>query len=207
MDAGDSAKLLTSLRVLDLSGDDGDAVTRLLADLGADVLKVEPPGGSPSRIRAPTLCGTSLRFALHNANKRSTVLDPADADDRARLIKLAGSADIVVDSGQPGQAAGYGTSCADLADRFEQLVALSGHRLRRDRAAGVVAGDRSGALCPFGCAVTVGPHHGYTGVAAGRYRLGHRRCRKPLGPPWSPTTTDYVVALAITSTSPGSTLL
>ena len=124
MDAGDSAKLLTSLRVLDLSGEDGDAVTRLLADLGADVLKVEPPGGSPSRIRAPTLCGTSLRFALHNANKRSTVLDPADAGDRARLIKLAGSADIVVDSGQPGQAAGYRTSCADLADRFEHLVAL-----------------------------------------------------------------------------------
>ena len=101
MDAGDSAKLLTSLRVLDLSGEDGDAVTRLLADLGADVLKVEPPGGSPSRIQAPTLCGTSLRFALHNANKRSTVLDPADSGDRGRLIELAGRADIVVDSGIP----------------------------------------------------------------------------------------------------------
>ncbi len=117
-------KLLTSLRVLDLAGEDGDAVTRLLADLGADVLKVEPPGGSPSRSRPPTLCGTSLRFALHNANKRSTVLDPADAADRTRLIELVGSADIVVDSGLPGQAASYGTSCADLADRFEHLVAL-----------------------------------------------------------------------------------
>ncbi|HXO11049.1 MAG TPA: CoA transferase, partial [Mycobacterium sp.] len=66
--------LLASLRVLDLSDDDGDAVTRLLADLGADVLKVEPPGGSPSRTRRPTLGGTGVRFALHNANKRSTVL-------------------------------------------------------------------------------------------------------------------------------------
>ncbi|MGA8544636.1 MAG: CoA transferase [Mycobacterium sp.] len=120
-----SPRLLASLRVLDLSGDDGDAVTRLLADLGADVLKVEPPGGSPSRARPPTLRGASLRFALHNANKRSTILDPSDPDDRTRLVELAGSADIVVDSGNPGQAAAYGTSCADLADRYQQLVALS----------------------------------------------------------------------------------
>jgi crotonobetainyl-CoA:carnitine CoA-transferase CaiB-like acyl-CoA transferase len=118
-------RLLASLRVLDLSGADGDAVTRLLADLGADVLKVEPPGGSPARTRAPTLCGASLRFALHNANKRSTTLDPANSDDRIRLIELAGGADIVVDSGIPGQAAAYGTSCAELADRNQHLVALS----------------------------------------------------------------------------------
>ncbi|MGC2798243.1 MAG: CoA transferase, partial [Mycobacterium sp.] len=72
----DTGGLLASLRVLDLSDDDADPVTRLLADLGADVLKVEPPGGSPSRTRRPTLRGASLRFALHNANKRSTVLDP-----------------------------------------------------------------------------------------------------------------------------------
>jgi crotonobetainyl-CoA:carnitine CoA-transferase CaiB-like acyl-CoA transferase len=124
-DMVDTEGLLASLRVLDLSGDDGDPATRLLADLGADVLKVEPPGGSPSRTELPTLRGTSLRFALHNANKRGTVLDPSNPNDRDRLIGLAGSADIVVDSGIPGQAAAYGTSCADLADRFPQLVALS----------------------------------------------------------------------------------
>ena len=117
--------LLATLRVLDLSGDDGDAVTRLLADLGADVLKVEPPGGSPSRSQAPTLHGASLRFALHNANKRSTVLDPSDPDDRDRFAELAAGADIVVDSGNPGQAGAYGASCADLADRHPHLVALS----------------------------------------------------------------------------------
>lgn len=125
MDVLDGGGLLASLRVLDLSSDDGDAVGRLLADLGADVLKVEPPGGSPSRTRPPTLHGTSLRFALHNANKRSTVLDPSDPDARTRLVELAGSADIIVDSGNPGQVAAYGTSCADLADRYPQLVALS----------------------------------------------------------------------------------
>jgi crotonobetainyl-CoA:carnitine CoA-transferase CaiB-like acyl-CoA transferase len=126
LDGGDPPRgLLASLRVLDLSGDDGDSVTRLLADLGADVLKVEPPGGSPSRTKPPTLRGHSLRFALHNANKRSTVLDPGDVGDRERLLELAGAADIVVDSGIPGQAAAYGTSCEALADRFPQLVALS----------------------------------------------------------------------------------
>jgi crotonobetainyl-CoA:carnitine CoA-transferase CaiB-like acyl-CoA transferase len=124
-DKPESAGLLASLRVLDLCDDDGDAVTRILADLGADVLKVEPPGGSPSRTSRPTLRGTGVRFALHNANKRSAVLDPSDPDDRERLIELAGGADIVVDSGFPGRAAAYGTSCEKLADRFPQLVALS----------------------------------------------------------------------------------
>lgn len=117
--------LLASLRVLDLSGEEGDAVTRPFADLGADVLKVEPTGGSPARTRPPTLGGMGVQFALHNANKRSTVLDPSDRSDRARLMELAASADIVVDSGMPGQAAAYGTSCAELADRFAHLVALS----------------------------------------------------------------------------------
>ncbi len=117
--------LLTSLRVLDLCDDDGDAVTRILADLGADVLKVEPPGGSPSRTKRPTLRGTAVRFALHNANKRSAVLDPSDGDDRDRLIDLAGNADIVVDSGLPGRADSYGTSCEELADQFPHLVTLS----------------------------------------------------------------------------------
>ena len=117
--------LLASLRVLDLCGGTGDAVTRILADLGADVLKVEPPGGSPARTDRPSLRGTSIRFALHNANKRSTVLDPSGPGDRQRLVDLAAAADIVVDSGMPGRAAAYGTSCEELADRFPHLVTLS----------------------------------------------------------------------------------
>ncbi|KAA8958769.1 CaiB/BaiF CoA-transferase family protein [Mycobacterium sp.] len=121
----DSAGLLASLRVLDLSGAEGDPVSRLMADLGADVLKVEPPGGSPARTQAPMLAATSLPFALHNANKRSTVLDPSDRADRARLGELAGSADILVDSGMPGQCAAYGITSQELADRHPQLVVLS----------------------------------------------------------------------------------
>ncbi|MCV7175553.1 CaiB/BaiF CoA transferase family protein [Mycolicibacterium sphagni] len=117
--------LLASVRVLDLCEAAGDAVTRLLADLGADVIKIEPPGGSPARHARPTLDGVSVPFALHNANKRGTVLDPADDADRALFFELAAGADIVVDSGTPGQVAAFGTSCAALADLFPQLVTMS----------------------------------------------------------------------------------
>ncbi len=121
----DGAALLASVRVLDLTDGAADTVGRLLADLGADVLKVEPPGGSPSRSRSPTLSGISVPFALHNANKRSTVLDPSEAGDRGRFLELVDDADIVIDSGFPGQAAAYGVACAELADRYRHLVVLS----------------------------------------------------------------------------------
>ncbi|MET0702302.1 MAG: CoA transferase [Mycobacterium sp.] len=115
--------LLTTLRVLDLSSGQADPVTRILADLGADVLKVEPPGGSPARAEYPTLAGVSIPFALHNANKRTTMLDPtADFD---RLLDLVRGADILVDGGAAGGLSAFGTSCLELADRFEHLVALS----------------------------------------------------------------------------------
>jgi crotonobetainyl-CoA:carnitine CoA-transferase CaiB-like acyl-CoA transferase len=120
-----SGELLARLRVLDLGGAESDAVTRLFADLGADVVKVEPPGGSPARHAPPSVAGASIPFALQNANKRSAVLDPADPAGCGRLIELAGSADIVVDGGDPGGAAAFGTSCSELSERFGHLVALS----------------------------------------------------------------------------------
>src|SRR6188768_3508451 len=52
--------LLAALRVLDMSCGHGDAVSRILADLGADVIKVEPPAGSPRRTALPQLAGTSI---------------------------------------------------------------------------------------------------------------------------------------------------
>ncbi len=116
--------LLAGMRVLDLCDGDADAVTRLLADLGAEVLKVERPGGNAARTQPPTLDGVSIPFALHNANKRATVLDPAVGGDRQGLVDLAASADVVVDSGQPGRAFAYGTSCEELADRFSHLVTM-----------------------------------------------------------------------------------
>jgi crotonobetainyl-CoA:carnitine CoA-transferase CaiB-like acyl-CoA transferase len=118
-------RLLDGVRVLDLSIADADAVTRLFADLGADVLKVEFPGGSPGRDVLPTLAGTSIPFAVHNANKRSAVLDPLDDGDCDRFLDLAAGADIVVDTGLDGQAAIFGISGAELAARYPHLVVLS----------------------------------------------------------------------------------
>ncbi|KAA0082020.1 CoA transferase [Mycolicibacterium sp. P9-64] len=120
----DRCQLLASVRVLDVGGPESDGVGRLLADLGADVLKVEPPGGAAARAAKPTVSGSSVPFTLNNANKRAAVLDPADADDRERFIELVAGADILIDGGVPGGTDAFGTSSAELADRFPQLVAL-----------------------------------------------------------------------------------
>lgn len=117
--------LLTGLRVLDIGTAESDGVGRILADLGADVLKIEPVGGAPQRAQHPRVPAGSLGFALGNANKRSAILDPTDVADRERLVELVAAADIVIDGGNPGNLAAYGTSCAQLADRFGALVALS----------------------------------------------------------------------------------
>ncbi|MFG1935201.1 CaiB/BaiF CoA transferase family protein [Mycobacterium sp. NPDC048908] len=117
------AGLLAALRVLDCGGAESDAVGRMFADLGADVLKIEPPAGSPARGGLPSVGGASVSFALQNANKRSAVLDPDNAGDRDRLLDLAATADIVVDGGN--RLTAFGTSCAALAGRFSHLVALS----------------------------------------------------------------------------------
>ncbi len=116
---------LNRLRIVDTtSGADGQ-IARLLADLGADVIKVEPPGGSPDRRTSPLLNGRSVGFALRNANKRSVILDPACDPDRARFLALAAEADILIDSGKGGQARLFGLSGEELANRYGHLVVTS----------------------------------------------------------------------------------
>lgn len=118
--------LLDAMRVLEVAeGRESTAVARLFADLGADVLKVEPPGGSVDRAECPRVAGVSIPFAVHNANKRSLTLDPRDPADRRRFAEYAGTADILVDSGVPGRAAAYGASAAELARRHRHLVAVT----------------------------------------------------------------------------------
>ena len=120
----DTCQLLASVRVLDIGCSEADGVSRLLADLGADVLKVEAPAGARHRAARPTVAGMSVAFALNNANKRSIVLDPTDPSDQRRFAELVGEADILVDGGGPVGAAAFGTSAADLTDRHGHLVAL-----------------------------------------------------------------------------------
>jgi crotonobetainyl-CoA:carnitine CoA-transferase CaiB-like acyl-CoA transferase len=79
-------------------------MSRLFGDLGADVLKIELPGGAADRVARPTVAGTGVAFAFQNANKRSAMLDAGNTTDRDRFIKLAGEADILIDGGSPGGA-------------------------------------------------------------------------------------------------------
>lgn len=116
---------LTGVRILDVSAGDAAQVARLLADLGADVLRVEPARKSVSAGDAPLIAGTNIAQLVNNANKRIVTLDPDAADDRRRYADLAGQADIVIDSGIPGQSSAFGLTGIMLADRFDHLVVLS----------------------------------------------------------------------------------
>ena len=95
---------LSHLRVVELGDIPASYATRLLADLGADVIKVEPPGGDPNRL-LPPFAGNiehperSLTFINANTNKRSIVLDlEKSAGDREVFAKLLGSAQLFVEA-------------------------------------------------------------------------------------------------------------
>lgn len=94
------AALLDGLRVLDLSGPQGQLCSRLLADLGADVIKPEPTGGDPVRGFAPFGAGagpeTSLPFAFLNAGKRSIMIDPVSGEDAELVRDLCSWAEVIV---------------------------------------------------------------------------------------------------------------
>ena len=82
-----SAAALPGLRVVDLTVEIGELAGRLLGDLGADVVRVEPPGGSPSR-RLPPFApdGSGLWWLYRNSNKRGVVVDlDAERDAGRRL--------------------------------------------------------------------------------------------------------------------------
>jgi crotonobetainyl-CoA:carnitine CoA-transferase CaiB-like acyl-CoA transferase len=93
--------LLSGVRVVDLAGEPAEMTGRILADLGADVVKVEPPGGDPLRSVPPLgPDGTSLRFTAWSAGK--TCLEVSGPDD-PRLAELLQRADVVLTTpGWPG---------------------------------------------------------------------------------------------------------
>src|SRR5579883_1866492 len=94
---------LSGIRIIDLTRVlSGPFCTMLLADLGADVIKVEAPGGDPTRQMGPLPpdtggCDYGGYFASVNRNKRSVVLDLKSAADRDALLKLVDSADALVE--------------------------------------------------------------------------------------------------------------
>jgi benzylsuccinate CoA-transferase BbsE subunit len=89
---------MTAMRVLDLSGPIGAYCSKLLADLGADVVFVEPPAGDDLRRRPPFVSGESLAFAAYHSNKRGITLDWSRADALPVLERLGTAFDVVLAS-------------------------------------------------------------------------------------------------------------
>ncbi|MEE9280678.1 MAG: CoA transferase [Myxococcota bacterium] len=116
---------LEGLRVVDLADEKGELCGRILADFGADVIRVEPPEGARSRRLPPFHDGTSLYFAFRNFNKRGVVLDLADGGDRERLNQLLAASDVLIESYAPGTLAELGLDPADLLARHPHLVITS----------------------------------------------------------------------------------
>lgn len=93
---------LVGLKVLELGHYiAGPFCTRVLADLGAEVIKVEPPGGDPMRGWGATSQGHPVWFSIHGRNKMSVVLDLKR--ERETALKLAARADVLVENFRPGQ--------------------------------------------------------------------------------------------------------
>ncbi|MFZ2175279.1 MAG: CoA transferase [Rhodococcus sp. (in: high G+C Gram-positive bacteria)] len=116
---------LHGVRVLDLTDGLGDTAGRFLADLGAEVVKVERPAGSASRSAQPVCNGVSIPFALRNANKFGVTLDLDVDGDRERLRDLARRSDILLESFAPGFLAARGVGATDLCRVNPALVAVS----------------------------------------------------------------------------------
>ena len=110
---------LSDLRVVELCDELGQLAGKLLDDMGADVIKVEPPGGSSARAIGPFVKdrpgpNRSLNFWYHNTNKRSVVLDLDSPDDRERLRRLVSTASVVIESNAPGHLASRSLGYEDL---------------------------------------------------------------------------------------------
>jgi len=142
------------LRVLDLSeGLAGPLCARILADHGAEVIKVERPAGDAARRWAPFLGGAenperSLLFHLANLNKSGLRLDYTTPEGAAILRRIAAQADVIVESARPGDLARLGLDHATLAQDNPGLITVS--------------------ITPFG---QTGPYAGFQGEEVVTYAM------------------------------------
>lgn len=147
---------LADLRVLDWTSASAAYCGKLLADLGAEVIKIEPPEGDPARREAPTHEGRSLPFLYENANKRSVVLDLDAPADRDRFRALAVDADLILESQPVGTIERLGLDYAALSASNPGLVMTSitgfGRTgpLREARSNDLIASALGGAMISVG---------------------------------------------------------
>ncbi|MDX2170838.1 MAG: CoA transferase [Deltaproteobacteria bacterium] len=187
-------RALDGLRVLDLTDESGQLAGRILADLGADVLKIEPPSGDALRRRGPFVGGephpdAGVTWIARNLGKRSLALDLARPDDVERLRELARAADVWLVSAATGDTARGGLDVAALRALNPRLVvctitpygadgpkaALRGSDLTALAASGnlFMTGDADRA--PLRCSMPVTHYHGAAEAALGIcFALWHR---------------------------------
>lgn len=125
-----SVAFLKGYRALDVTGLSGQLCGRMLADLGMEVIKIEPPGGDPVRNLAPFIRSAegkllSTTFAHLNAGKASKVLDLDREADRIEFGKLVGLSDVVLESFAPGAMDAKGLGYQDLATFNPGIVMAS----------------------------------------------------------------------------------
>ncbi len=122
--------MLSPYRVLDLTNERGLLCGQILGDLGADVVQIEPPGGSPARRLGPFVDDVphpdrSLHWWAHCRNKRAVTLDLERAEGRDLLRRLVARADFLIESETPGVQAARGLDYAALAAVNPKLVYVS----------------------------------------------------------------------------------
>jgi benzylsuccinate CoA-transferase BbsE subunit len=121
---------LEDVRVLDLTGELGVYCAKLLADLGADVIRVEPPDGDPIRRRGPFVHDrpgpdSGILHIYYNTSKRCVTLNLESGDGRALFRRLLERADIVVESFLPGYLASLGLGYEEMTKVRPDLILTS----------------------------------------------------------------------------------
>jgi crotonobetainyl-CoA:carnitine CoA-transferase CaiB-like acyl-CoA transferase len=119
--------VLTGIRVVELADEQAEYCGLTLAGLGADVVKVEPPGGSPTRRIGPFYQDRedperSLFFWQYNRGKRSIVLDRRQREDREKFDSLVAGADVLLESTPRGELDGLGLSADALMKKHPTLI-------------------------------------------------------------------------------------
>src|SRR5467141_3886842 len=118
---------LSGLRILEFADETGQFCGKLLGDLGADVVKIEPPGGGPNRQIGPFLDdiqhpGRSLSFWYYNTSKRGITLNLETADGRRLFERLAATSDVILETFRPGFLASVGLDYESLRKQNSRLI-------------------------------------------------------------------------------------
>jgi len=124
--SGSPTAFLDGVRVLDLTAAlAGPYCTSVLADLGAEILSVEPVGGDPMRARRSPRDGIGYPFEMIHHDKRSVAADIRDPRVSAAILRLAGTVDVVVENFRPGVLAWHGLDAATMRAAYPRLVYCS----------------------------------------------------------------------------------